>query len=177
MSYIGQTSESLEKRAGGKRGQHYHCCKYFGPAIQEFGWGNFESEILTETEDPEYADLLEWFYTIEFNTQWPNGYNDRVGQQMSDETRKSISEKKKGKPFPQNTWSKGKTISEEQKRKMSEKLKGRHLTEEQKRRLSEANKGNQVAKGRIWFNNGTIERMAYECPEGFIRGRINKQIL
>ena len=30
------------------------------------------------------------------------------------------------------------------------------------------------SKGMSWFNNGVINKMAYECPEGFVKGKLKK---
>ena len=67
-----------------------------------------------------------------------------------------------GKP----TWIKGKHLSEETRKKMSEAKKGKHLSEEHKRKLSEAHKGNH------WYNNGVTSILAKTCPEGFVPGRL-----
>ena len=93
---------------------------------------------------------------------------------------------------------KGKKLSEETRRKISESHKGKILSEETKRKLSEANKGNTYHKGKKhseesiikmseshkghpptkgskgmhWYNNGIVNNLAYECPNGFIKGRL-----
>ena len=93
---------------------------------------------------------------------------------------------------------KGKILSAETRRKISESHKGKHLSEETKRKLSEANKGNTYHKGKKhseesiikmseshkghpptkgskgmhWYNNGIVSKFAYECPEGFVKGRL-----
>ena len=49
------------------------------------------------------------------------------------------------------------------------------LTEEDKKRKSESNKGKHgQSKGSHWYNNGEYEIMAFECPEGFVKGRLKK---
>ena len=101
------------------------------------------------------------------------------GKHLSEETKKKLSEAQIGKH-----------ISEETKKKMSEAQKGKHLSEETKKKLSEANKGkkrseetkNKISathkgkniwiKGRHWYNNGKINAMAKECPEGFVPGML-----
>ena len=72
---------------------------------------------------------------------------------------------------------KGKHQSEESKKKISEAQKGeknpnygKHFSEEYKKKLSEAHKGNTNTKGTRWYNNGIINTMAKECPEGFVPG-------
>lgn len=106
------------------------------------------------------------------------------------ETKMKISEKAKGR---KSYW-KGKYLPEETKRKISETRKNRHIepwnkglkgfgipwnkgkkgiySEETIRKMAEAKKGKNV--GMHWFNNGTIEIKAFECPEGFVLGRIRK---
>lgn len=104
------------------------------------------------------------------------------GRQFSEETRQKMSEARKGKHF-----------SEEHKKKMSEAhkgqipwSKGKHLSEETKKKLSEAKKGKKIRphseesnrkrsetmKGKHWFNNGQINKRCFECPEGFVPGKL-----
>lgn len=46
-------------------------------------------------------------------------------------------------------------------------------TPERRRKISEALKGRLgSAKGKHWFNNGKVETYDFECPEGFIKGRL-----
>ena len=67
--------------------------------------------------------------------------------------------------------------SEETKKKMSEAKKekyigkdnsfyGKHHSEESKKKMSEAQ------KGRHWYNNGKENRFCFECPDGFVTGRL-----
>lgn len=37
------------------------------------------------------------------------------------------------------------------------------------------NIGNTNTKGKKWFNDGTISTMAFECPDGFVEGRIYRR--
>ena len=77
------------------------------------------------------------------------------GKQFSEETRKRMSEAQKGKPK-----------SAETRKKLSEAQKGKRFSEEHKNKMSEAH------KGRHWYNNGKINKLCYECPEGFIPGML-----
>lgn len=88
--------------------------------------------------------------------------NPNFGKQHSSETRKKIS---KG--------NKGKYLSEDTKNKISKANKGRtpwnkgkHCSSEQKIKQSEA------IKGRHWYNNGKENKFCYECPEGFVAGKL-----
>ena len=76
------------------------------------------------------------------------------GKIRSEETRIKISEAKKGKQSP---W------------------KGKHPSEETRRKLSESHKGHlptKGSKGMHWYNNGIVNNLAYECPNGFVKGRL-----
>lgn len=123
----------------------------------------------------------------------------KKGQQKSEETRKKLSEAKKGKRHSEehkkklSEAHKGKHLSEEHKKKigeankgkqfsaetrnkMSEAHKGKKLSDEHRRKLSESQKGkhigNTASKGMHWYNNGKINKLCYECPDGFVPGRL-----
>ena len=96
----------------------------------------------------------------------------RKGKLMSEESKKKLSEAKKGKHH-----------SEEHKKKISESQKGKKRSEETKKKISEARKGKKRSeetkkkisgahKGKLWFNNGKVNTMAKECPPGFVPGRL-----
>ena len=82
--------------------------------------------------------------------------------------------------FPRIIFNTGYTIyndgsETEQKSEETRRESGYSLTEETRRRMSEAAKGkNTWTRGRIWVNNGKINIRAYECPEGFVPGRLRK---
>ena len=97
------------------------------------------------------------------------------GKKFSEETRKKMSESRKG----ENHYMYGKRHSEETKKRISKALKGRpspnkgkHYSEEAKKKMSEAKKGNKHTLGMHWYNNGKINIMSKECPEGFIPGML-----
>lgn len=80
---------------------------------------------------------------------------------------------------------KGKHYSEEIRKHMSESHKGFHVSEQAKQKLSIRFKGREIPvvqrgqisvanKGRHYYNNGIIEVKQFECPEGFVPGRIPK---
>lgn len=99
------------------------------------------------------------------------------GHKHSEEAKKKIGEAQKGKHLSEeakmkiSAANKGKHPSEEVKNKLSEAWDyDKHFTLETKKKLSEAN------RGKHWFNNGKINNFCYECPEGFIPGKLSKKI-
>ena len=97
----------------------------------------------------------------------------KKGKHPSEEARNKMSEAHKGKTSP----NKGKHPSEEARKKISEAKKGKHTgsdnpfygkrhSEETRRKISEAHKGHH------WYNDGKINKLCYECPDGFVPGRI-----
>ena len=91
------------------------------------------------------------------------------GKLISEEHKKKVSEAGKG-----NKHALGYHHSEETKKKISEARKDKPRSEETKKKMREAAKGNKNVRGTRWFNNGKISKRAYECPDGFVPGRIKK---
>ena len=88
-------------------------------------------------------------HRILHNLGKPSGMKDK---HHSAETRKKMSESKKGENHP---------------------MFGKHRSEETRKKISEANKGkNYWIKGTHWYNNGVKSIKAKTCPEGFVKGRI-----
>lgn len=76
--YIGQTKDTLERRARG--GSGYQGCPYFYKAIQKDGWENFEHFILEENLTSEQADKREKYWISVFDSTNPEkGYNIKSG--------------------------------------------------------------------------------------------------
>ena len=86
-SYIGQTTYSLQERAG-KNGKNYKGCGEFYKAIQKHGFENFDVEVLAEV--PKWQlDKMEIKYIHLFNTLFPNGYNLIGGGQFITRARRT----------------------------------------------------------------------------------------
>ena len=86
------------------------------------------------------------------------------------ETKAKISKKLKGR----KVWNKDThgQYSKEYLKKLSDSHKGYKIKEETKIKMSLSRKGKN--KGRKYYNNGIIEVMRFECPEGFVPGRCPK---
>ena len=104
------------------------------------------------------------------------GNKNALGCKRSEETRNKMSEAHKRKPSP----NKGKHLSEETKMKMREAHlgqipwnkgktswnKGKKHSEETRKKMREAKRGKR------WYNNGRINKLCYDCPPGFVPGRL-----
>ena len=91
------------------------------------------------------------------------------GKLISEEHKKKVSEAQKG-----NKHALGYRHSKETRKKISEARKGKHRSDETKKKIAEASKGNKNVRGMHWYTNGKISKRAYECPDGFVPGRIKK---
>lgn len=146
--YIGSTIGHDKNYIGGGT--------YFNKAVKKYGKNNFKQDVLQECETIEQARLLEAFYINKFNTLKPSGYNilKDGGMGLSDswgnhtnETKQKISKKMKGKKLSKehikilSEKRMGKKISEKTKQKISDSLKGRILTYEHIINMSKSKKG------------------------------------
>lgn len=137
--YVGYTSKNIHERwrrhvADSK--QEYQSM-YDSPLqsdIRKYGEDVFVCHVVETTHDKSLAIKMEDIVTEELNTIIPNGYNRIIGyhSEHTEETKKKISENKKGR-----------THSEETKRKISESISGenhpnygKHLSEETKKQIS-----------------------------------------
>ena len=136
--YIGITSQKPERRW--RNGKSYlfknkngvYQQPLIAHAILKYGWENIKHEILLETVNKDFIEQQERYYItdvyhsndINFGYNIANGGNYRC--LFSEETRKKMSEKKKGKP----SYNKGKTFSEEARRHMSEAHLGKKIPRE-----------------------------------------------
>jgi len=97
-SYIGVTND-YNRRSSQHR--YYDWCPLLKAAIDKYGWDAFTHEIVASGLTDVEAGLLETKLIVEHNTLAPNGYNITLGggnRAHTPETRRRISEAKKGKP-------------------------------------------------------------------------------
>ena len=117
--YIGITCQQLNQRF--RNGKGYKSSPHFNHAIQKYGWGNFEHQILFSELSEEDAKNKEIEMIEKYNTRDSRyGYNITPGGE--------------GYSGEDNPWY-GKHHSEESKKKMSEARKGIPKTEEWKRKI------------------------------------------
>ena len=148
--YVGITCQEPVKRW--HSGYGYKNNRYFNSAIQKYGWENFVHEIvccgLTQAEAcRKEVELIALYRTSDKKY----GYNHTSGGEHfrhSEETKRKMSEAKKGTYTGKGIAVKGRTFkhTEETKRKISEAKKGRKASAETVRKMSEAMKGKTHSK-------------------------------
>ena len=127
--YVGQTTQSFNKRF-----KVHKCSKTaVGNALRKYGVDNFKTTILENIEE-KYLDDCEREFIKEYNSLAPNGYNlssggdsPTRGRHLSEETKRKISESNKGKHYQ----------TEEIRRKISNASKGRVYGEKFRKNLAE----------------------------------------
>lgn len=120
--YIGITSNDVERRWQG--GRNYKNNKYFTNAIKKYGWNNIKHEILftdlfKEEAESKEIELIKKYKSnnIKYGYNIENGGN--ATGKLSEETKRKISLANKGRHFI------GRKHTEEEKQRVSNKLKGR----------------------------------------------------
>ena len=182
--YFGQTCLNVERRWRNK-GEGYKKQQIMWNAIQKYGWDNIDHRIISTGLDKDEADFQEMFYISAYRTNEREfGYNITYGgdgcvfYNITDETKKKISEAKKGKkmkPFSDehkrklSEANKGKKLSEETKIKLSEAKKGKKHSEETKKKMSEAKKGKKHSEESINKMRKQKPKFKWLTPDGSIR--------
>lgn len=151
-TYIGQT-KNLNKRISDHKGNSVRGCNHpFYNSIRKYGLDNFTISILENVSDEE-VDNAEQFW-IQFFRSWDRnfGYNIEKGgcdiKVISEETKRKISEKHKGKCFntPEHMKKlhratggrlRGTNLNEDVKTKISRSRKGQKHTDESKKKMSQ----------------------------------------
>lgn len=121
--YIGQTRYSLAHRWAAHCRKKSHCA-LLSAAIQKYGRDVFIKEVLFTSDCKDAINAKEMELIKELSTISPNGYNITAGGEAprhSDETKKKLSENKKGSKNPMY----GKPLSEEHKAKIKAALLGK----------------------------------------------------
>ena len=144
--YVGVTNNYL-KRMREHKGTYNNYL--ISKAIKKHGWNNFNSQILLETEDAEYAyKVAESSFIQQYQSNNPKkGYNLTEGGQgtlgfsPTTESRQKMREKKLGKK-----------LTPEHIQKISQSALGRTFTKETKTKISIKLKGNKNFQGKTFTN-------------------------
>ena len=137
--YIGQTKKKPQDRWA--HGKGYISSPKFYNSILKYGWDNILHEILYTQLSKSEADtieklLIKKYKQLGLSLNITDGGEGVSGIQVSKETRKKMSEDRKGKYCGPNSPSYGRKPSEETRKKMSIAATGRHLSEETKLKVS-----------------------------------------
>ena len=130
--YVGLTTMSLSDRWNDHKSCSRNPAKYTSAlycSMRKHGVENFTIEVIDTAATLEELNIKERTYIKAFNTLVPNGYNlDNGGgaQNCHPETRKKISKTLKGREFKNrmNGAPKGRPVSEERRKRISETMKG-----------------------------------------------------
>ena len=139
--YIGQTINSLEERKRKHKSDSKRIDIVFCRAIRKYGFDNFEWEILCRTNNRNKLNALEKFYIMCYRKigsvyNMTDGGDGTTGYKLTEWHKDRIRQSKIGKNNPQF----GKSPSIETRKKLSEARKGKKLSEESKAKLSETRK-------------------------------------
>ena len=154
--------------------------KYLKRAIKKYGKGNFRKEWLGFYEDEEELNYMERVFVDDTWVSRSDTYNLKIGGEggsargrvLSEETRRKMSESRIGVP---RLDLRGRVQSLEERKRRSIANKGKPKSTEQRLKLSLSQRGEKnIAFGKHWFNNGTIEVRAKTCPDGFSIGRLTR---
>ena len=144
--YVGVTGRNPESRW--KEGRGYWYNKHFYSAILKHGWNNFTHEVFeVDSAEEMYrkeVELISFYHSNDPEFGYNNssgGEYSRLGCKHSEETRERISETLKGRP----TWNKGKKMSEEYCKTMSESQKRKWSNSEYREKMSRAHKGTALS--------------------------------
>ena len=161
--YIGQTTRTLEIRLQ----EHLrHTETYIERAIKKYWIDAFEVSVIEECETLEELNEREIYWIDKFNCKRPKGYNICIGGKngspghiLSPESRKKISQSKKGKKNP---------ISDETRRKMiqSRKANNKPVSVETRAKISASRKGKKCSsETRATMSAGRKNKRAVICLE------------
>jgi len=134
-SYIGYSSDWKSRRRLHKLNSKKNNKNYiFYNSIRKHGFENFVWESIYQSLDKQHTlEVMEQYFINEYCTMWPHGYNMKFGGSggnLSDQAKKKISEKRKGIIF-----------SDEHIKNLSISHLGKKHTEEQKIKISNSLKG------------------------------------
>ncbi len=145
--YVGITSQTVQKRW--KNGFGYISSPHFYAAIRKYGWDNFEHIVLfddlTEQEAKQKEQELIKFWNLrdsEYGYNMTDGGEGVKGLYVSNETRRKLSERMAGKNHPYY----GKKMPKEFCEAISKGRQGMKFSESHKQHLKESHTGKSLSK-------------------------------
>jgi|GEM_PF-3174999 len=167
-SYIGLSKGFKSRRVQHlrvlKQGNHYNI--HLQRAFNKYGEDNFRIELIEECDKTELKQKEKEY--IKIYDSFDNGYNLTTGGEdcnLSDDVKKRISEKHKGKIVKEETRKKlrdinlGKKLTQKTKDKISKLNKDRVLTNEQKEKMS---KGGSIMRTQATKDKMSKRRLGYK---------------
>jgi group I intron endonuclease len=134
--YVGQTINPDQRKSN-----HLHEATvrnsdyYFHRSIRKHGWGNFIYEVLEENILHSNLNDRENHYICQYNTIWPNGYNQCLANSLDEVAIEKMRDTKR-KQYANMTEEERKQKT----KKMCEKNKGSKKSEETRKKMSESAK-------------------------------------
>jgi group I intron endonuclease len=154
-AYIGRTLEERRRKAHHKSlALNRSDSMPFHRAIRKYGWDSFEYEVLYKNVPEDLLNIAEMYAIYVHDTFGSCGYNTNEGgggQQgfsYSKDTKRKISENRKGKCMGESNPCYRIGASEYCRMRVSQALKGKTLTEEHKRKISEKHRDPRPYRGR-----------------------------
>lgn len=137
--YIGQTYKKPEERW--RNGKGYRKSILLENVIKKYGWENIKHEVLFENLNKISADCIEidfifYYKKLGISLNITDGGEGVRGKEVSQETRRKMSEARMGKYRGKDSPNYGRKASLEARLKMSRAKLGRHLSEETRRKVS-----------------------------------------
>lgn len=130
--YIGMTGQTPTKRW--RYGYGYLDNPYFYKAIQKYGWGNFAHEILADGLTKEEAERMEIQLIADYQaTERSKGYNIALGGRLNYSGAERLERLHRLRI--------GRKHTEATKRRLSEVQKGKYISPETRKKMSESHKG------------------------------------
>lgn len=124
--YVGQTSDFKRRERDWRKLSTRYANQEINEDRKKYGLDSFSVDIVKNVEDCE-SDEWERHYILKYNTMTPNGYNHYNGGikgftfEISEETKKKMSDSLKGKPKNWKENGKGK-IAEAVKKRLSKRV-------------------------------------------------------
>jgi len=174
-SYVGQTKE-LTKRTNAHKSSRSGCVA-FRNAISCYGWESFVTVELACCTTVGDANVVESLLISEYNTIAPSGYNLTSGGkacQISELTKRKISESLKGRPKPPRTSSHIENLAARRRGKSYEELYGVERAKELKKNKGHAFDEYHSQRRGKGFNDLFGEDKAAEIRAKMSRTRLTK---